>query len=126
MSRCAHRAPESRLRRMLRRIDWSTVLGILLIVACAYIVTAQYRAGEESQRRGECQTHVNEELVASLQVRDANNQRIRDAQQDVVRLRVDQDATDAAILEADLRYLDALVAADRGRDSYPIPEVIRC
>jgi len=113
-----HRVP------LWRRINWSAVVGVLLIVAAAYTSGTTYQLGEENQRRAECQTTLNRAFLESLQGRDRAAREESAAQRELL-------ATPAGASERDKtaarqRYIDALAALDLAREANPLPAVTSC
>lgn len=122
MTSTGHRlaaAPRSRWR-----INWQSLVGILLVVIGAYTAGETYRQGEESQRRSECQTALNRDFLTSLQARDRAAREESNAQRDL--LATPSSASVETKGAARDRYLKALAALDAARAANPLPGGTTC
>lgn len=117
-------APTRRHRRR-RQVNWQALLGVVLLVALAYITTAQYRSGEQAQRRGECQAAVNATFLDALVDRDVANRELTAAQRDLI-LAPSREDNPTARAAANRRYLGALDQQTRSRQEHPLPEISPC
>src|SRR5438128_11138428 len=87
----------------LRRINWSAVVGVLLIVAAAYTAGTTYQLGQESSRRAECQTQLNRAFLDSLQARDGAARESSEAQR--LLISTPSDSTEQEKIDARRRHI---------------------
>lgn len=106
------------------RINWTAVLGVLLIVIAAYIAGETYRQGAEAERRAECQTSLNRTFLQALQGRDAAAREESNAQR--VLLATPPDSSERQKAAARQRYIDALYQLDTARERNPFPKETSC
>lgn len=111
-------------RSWWRRVNWQAALGVLLLVAAAYIAGSTYQQGEDAQRRAECQTSLNRAFLESLQGRDRAAREGSNAQREL--LATPSTASERTKAEARQRYIDALTALDRARAANPLPKETTC
>lgn len=125
MTMNAHRLRRTAGRRERRwRINWQAIVGVLLIVAAAYLAGSTYRLGEENQRRSECQTSLNRGFLVSLQARDVAARESSEAQR--LLLSTPPDASEKEKKAARDRYVSALSELDQARATNPLPQVTAC
>lgn len=113
------RAPAKRWR-----VNWTAVLGVLLIVIAAYIAGETYQQGQEAQAREECQTSLNRTFLQALQGRDAAAREESNAQR--VLLATPSNSTERQKQAARQRYIDALAQLDVARERNPFPKETSC
>ncbi|WP_433024714.1 hypothetical protein [Actinomycetospora sp. CA-053990] len=106
------------------KINWSAVVGVLLIVVAAYTAGETYHQGEEAQRRAECQTSLNRTFLEALQGRDRAAREESNAQR--VLLATPAASTDRQKQAARQRYIDALAQLDIARERNPFPKETSC